>query len=392
MARDNERVSRITLALELNGLDAVVCSLPGNVLLLTGYWPVVGTAIAVATAAGRVGLVAPRDEKDLVERGWADEVVLFDAGSLDDIQTAAGAAGRPFSGLLESLGLKGRRVGVETGPHVEPCTYVGMHFYRDALHPPLRHGVGASLAPADEMLAGLRSIPTPGELARIRAACTVVGTAYEIGRSCVRCGLRETEIADGFREPLARSNEELSAARSGGFTFCMSGPNSAGAYAAYARSAGRRAAAGDFLLLHCNSYVDGYWTDVTRTYCVGEPGMRQGAMYEAVFAAREAALAAIRPGAYASAVDAAAREALEARDFGHGFKHATGHGVGFAAIDHNARPRIHPESEDVLEAGMVFNVEPAIYIDGFGGLRHCDMVAVTALGGRAADSVPFISC
>jgi Xaa-Pro aminopeptidase len=54
--------------------------------------------------------------------------------------------------------------------------------------------------------------------------------------------------------------------------------------------------------------------------------------------------------------------------------------VGFAAIDHAARPRLHPVSEDVLEVGMVFNVEPAVYIDGWGGLRHCDMVAVTSEG------------
>jgi len=103
-------------------------------------------------------------------------------------------------------------------------------------------------------------------------------------------------------------------------------------------------------------------------------------MYEAVFSAREAALAAIRPGVKAAAVDHAARAELENLGFGREFKHPTGHGVGFAAIDHNALPRLHPRSEDVLEAGMVFNVEPAIYIDGLGGLRHCDMVAVTDTG------------
>jgi Xaa-Pro aminopeptidase len=62
------------------------------------------------------------------------------------------------------------------------------------------------------------------------------------------------------------------------------------------------------------------------------------------------------------------------------FKHATGHGVGFAAIDHNAMPRIHPKSPDVLESGMVFNVEPAAYSESFGGSRHCDVVTVTRTG------------
>ena len=62
------------------------------------------------------------------------------------------------------------------------------------------------------------------------------------------------------------------------------------------------------------------------------------------------------------------------------FPHGTGHGVGFAAIDHTARPRLHPAADDVLQPGMVFNVEPAIYLEGYGGLRHCDMVVVTPSG------------
>jgi Xaa-Pro aminopeptidase len=67
---------------------------------------------------------------------------------------------------------------------------------------------------------------------------------------------------------------------------------------------------------------------------------------------------------------------LAERGFASEFKHGLGHGVGFNAIDHNAPPRLHPVSTDKLETGMVFNIEPAIYIEGYGGIRHCDMVAV----------------
>jgi hypothetical protein len=79
-------------------------------------------------------------------------------------------------------------------------------------------------------------------------------------------------------------------------------------------------------------------------------------------------------------VDRAARDVLEERGFGRDFKHPTGHGVGFLAIDHNAAPRLHPKSAETLETGMVFNVEPAIYRHLWGGCRHCDMVTVTARG------------
>ena len=62
------------------------------------------------------------------------------------------------------------------------------------------------------------------------------------------------------------------------------------------------------------------------------------------------------------------------------FKHSTGHGVGFAAANPNAIPRIHPASPDLLTEGMTFNIEPAIYFDGYGGMRHCDMVGVGKTG------------
>jgi Xaa-Pro aminopeptidase len=102
-------------------------------------------------------------------------------------------------------------------------------------------------------------------------------------------------------------------------------------------------------------------------------------MYDAVFDARRAAIESIHGGIKASEVDRAAREVLRAHGFEREFKHPTGHGVGFAVISHNALPRIHPMSNDLLEVGMVFNIEPGIY-DGYGGLRHCDMVAVGETG------------
>ena len=71
---------------------------------------------------------------------------------------------------------------------------------------------------------------------------------------------------------------------------------------------------------------------------------------------------------------------MSARGFAKEFRHATGHGVGFSAANHDAIPRIHPKSKDLLEEGMTFNVEPAAYFDGYGGMRHCDVVAVTSTG------------
>jgi Xaa-Pro dipeptidase len=160
----------------------------------------------------------------------------------------------------------------------------------------------------------------------------------------------------------------------------MSGPNSAEAYAAYQRSRAREIQCGDLVLIHCNSYLNGYWTDITRTFCLGPVDERKQRMYEAIFAAREAALGAIRPGVKAADVDRAARVVIGDYGFAKAFKHGLGHGVGFAAINHNAIPRLHPASEDILQPGMIFNIEPAVYFNGFGGIRHCDMVLLTEHG------------
>ncbi len=113
-------------------------------------------------------------------------------------------------------------------------------------------------------------------------------------------------------------------------------------------------------------------------------------MYEAVSEARAAALAAIKPGVAGRDADRAAREVMQAHGMRDQFKHPTGHGVGFAAIDHNARPRLHPKSEDVIQIGSVFNVEPAVYFEGQDGIRHCDMVAVTERGAEVLTS--FQAC
>jgi Xaa-Pro dipeptidase len=380
MPRDEERVARVVRELQQSDLDAVVCSLPSNVLLLTGYWPVVGTAIAVVTRGGVVGLIAPSDEQDLAERGWADEIRWFESGSLEEIRSATAAVRQPLVELIGAVRGAWTRVGLESLSAFQPCPYAEVHLYQGDLRRLVQESCPGTLVPADELLAVLRSKPTSGELQRIRLVCELADRAFQVGAKLVRPGQRETEVAAGFRQPLYSGVVEPSVGRADGFVFCMSGINSAGAFGAYARSRDKAVAPGELLLVHCNSYADGYWTDITRTYCLGDSSQRQHQMYQAVFAAREAALAAIRPGVMAAAVDRAARAELELRGFGREFKHPTGHGVGFAAIDHNAPPRLHPRSTDVLESGMVFNVEPAIYIDEIGGLRHCDMVVVTGSG------------
>ncbi len=383
MGRDLERIRRVQAALQEARLDGIICTAPINVLLLSGYWPVVGTALAITTREGAFLVLAPEDEQEIARQtGGADEIATFEAGSLKSLRATREVVAEALAQAAEKLGLRQGRIGYEAGALSEPASYAGMYLYgADRL--PLLQQVwpDATFAPADDLLTRQRSVKTPQEIARIRLAARIAERAFAEGAQQLAPGLKETEAAARFRAPLSTLGVGCEGVeRADGFAFCMSGPNAEQAYAAYQRSRSRPIQCGEFVLIHVNSYADGFWTDVTRTYCLGDANARMQTLYAAIFAARQAALDAIRPGARAADIDHAARDTLAARGFGEAFKHPTGHGVGFAAIDHNALPRLHPLSPDVLETGMVFNVEPGLYFEGEGGLRHCDMVAVTEGG------------
>ena len=377
--RDAERVRRIEQELKEAQLDAIVCALPLHVLMVSGYWPVVGVSLVIATRDGRIVLLVPRDEEELTAAGWADEVHVFQPSSLSELRPLAEVVQREWEKLAGSLKLNRARIGYESGPASEPASYVAVNFYGPSLLSILRGGApAADLVPVDDMLARLTSVKTPGEVECIRRACEIAGLSFTAGCKKWQPGLSEMKAAALVRDYLGEvAGANDGATRADGFAFCMSGPNSAKAGAAYARSRDRQLAKGDLVLVHCNSYLNGYWTDITRTYTLGQPQLRARRIYEAIFEARQAALEAIQPGVEARTVDEAARSVLAAHGFGKEFKHSTGHGVGFAAISANAKPQIHPQSHERLAPGMVFNVEPAVYIDAFGGVRHCDMVAVT---------------
>lgn len=385
LTRDADRINRITNALAQSNIDALVCALPANVLLISGYWPVIGTSIAVITRTGFVHVLAPDDEAELARGSWADVVQTFSFGSLDEIKTAIDVLRAPLANVVREIGPR-IVVGCETGPGVEPASYVGMHLFGTAIYELLSEILsGDAVRTADDLLRQLRSVLSPSEQGSVRLACDVAARAFLHGAESLRSSLKETEAANLFRTSLTSHEGD----RTGGSVFCMSGPNSAEAYAAYQRSRPRKIETGDLVLIHCNSYLNGYWTDITRTFCAGRIDQRKQRMYEAIFAARAAALTAIHPGARAAGVDRAARVVLSDYGFEKEFKHGLGHGVGFAAINHNAVPRLHPASDDLLEPGMIFNIEPAIYFDGFGGMRHCDMVLVTDKGAEVL--TPFQS-
>lgn len=382
MAIDDERKKRVIDALTRARLDAVICCSASEVLLLTGYWPVMAASVAVFTAEGKVEVVLPEDELDLAQKTSAAVTIPYKPTELDRLTNPVRALARPLGTLTGKLGLARARIGVRLQQGLQPASYVVSNIFRSSLidlllelHPKVKC-VGF-----DDKLETLKARKTTKELEMMRMAAKVASSGFAQATRCIRPGLREVEVAASLQRAFDTSIEACSVQRSYGFFFCMSGPNSALASAAYARSRQRTIEEGDLVMIHANTCADGYWTDITRTYTAGTAPVEQhDSMRSAIKEAREKALRTISSGTFARDVDESARSVMAEHGFGAAFRHATGHGVGFAAANANGLPRIHPHSTDVLEVGMTFNIEPAAYFDGYGGMRHCDVVAVTPYG------------
>jgi Xaa-Pro aminopeptidase len=143
--------------------------------------------------------------------------------------------------------------------------------------------------------------------------------------------------------------------------------------------------AGDTVIIDVGALVDGYHSDMTRSYVIGDPTPEQRDVYELVVQAHAAGIEALRPGVPAREVDAACRSVFAAAGYGDWFLHGTGHGVGLQI--HEA-PFHSASSDEVIEAGNVVTIEPGLYRGGFGGFRIEDLLVVTEDGSRPLTHTP----
>ena len=239
--------------------------------------------------------------------------------------------------------------------------------------------------------AGVQFIPTDrlGERARIRKDAYEISVFRKAARlmsevvpevlNRVRIGCSENEIAVKVDSVI----REIGFDRPAFDTIVASGPNSS---LPHAQPGQRKLSKGDTVVLDFGGVYEGYCLDVTRMISLGEPSLEIRELYKAVRQAQAAGLASIREGVLASQVDASAREVLDSYSLADAFGHGTGHGLG---IEIHEAPRIAARSEGkaasvdcdpVLETGMVFTVEPGVYLSGKVGVRLEDDVLVVPGG------------
>ena len=219
------------------------------------------------------------------------------------------------------------------------------------------------------------------ELSTLSEAARRITRVAEAGFGAVAVGRSEREVAGAIEAAMREAGYERIAFD----TIVASGPHGA---LPHHRAGDRRLAADDLVVLDFGGVLDGYCCDLTRTVSVGPPGPEARRVYDAVLEAQQAAIAAVRPGVDATAIDSAARAVLERHGLGDAFGHGTGHGLG---LDVHEEPRIGRHRQDVpavpLEPGMVFTIEPGAYLPGWGGVRIEDDVRVTESGCEVLTSV-----
>ncbi|WP_406689711.1 Xaa-Pro peptidase family protein [Saccharopolyspora sp. ID03-671] len=250
-----------------------------------------------------------------------------------------------------------------------------------ALHTiPLRGALpDAEQVLASPVLRELRMRKDATELQALRDAGAAIDRVHARMAEFLKPGRTEAEVGADIGEAIIAEGHTEAA-----FIIVGSGPNGASPHHSVSDRVIER---GDVVVIDIGGPIaSGYNSDCTRTYAVGEPsGADVRETYAVLQAAQRAAVDAVRPGATAESVDAAAREPIAAAGFGENFVHRTGHGIG---LDVHEEPYVVGGNDLVLEAGMAFSVEPGIYQQGKWGARIEDIVIVTEDGVESVNNQP----
>jgi Xaa-Pro dipeptidase len=227
-------------------------------------------------------------------------------------------------------------------------------------------------------MSSLRRIKDDVEVAAMERAVAVAEQALEALLPRIALGMSEKQIAALLtQELLARGGESIAFG-----PIVSAGPNGASPHAV---PTDRPIQQGDLLVIDWGVYVDGYPSDITRTFAVGEIDPELQRIHEIVREANAQGKLAARPGVTGEEVDRAARAVIEAAGYGEYFFHRTGHGLG---LEIHEEPNMVQGNTTPLEPGNVFTIEPGIYLAGRGGVRIEDNVLVTSDGRRSLTTFP----
>lgn len=340
-----ERLRELIVGLD-EPLDALVVSDLVNVRYLTGFTGS-NAALLIATDAA--------DDRISTDGRYLTQV----AAQSGDVELIVARSGAPAL-VSHAAGAGAVRIGFES----------------DAITVDAHRTLAAAVADAPASLVGvsglvqqLREVKDDDEVALLRRACTIGDLALSqiIGQGVIRAGSTEREVARALEWEMYRLGADAIAFE----TIVAAGPNSA---IPHHRPTQTVLADGDFVKIDFGAVVNGYHSDMTRTFVLRRAAEWQREIYALVHEAQAAGRAALHPGADVRGVDAAARSVIDAAGHGDDYVHGLGHGVG---LEIHEAPGIGKLATGTLPCGAAVTVEPGVYLPGRGGVRIEDTLVVT---------------
>ena len=346
------RLEQLRTAMKQAGLDAVALNPGPTFTYLAGvnFHLMERPIVMIVTQEGNPALVLPEFELTKAAQ------IPYKVSSFTYAENPA-EWDSAFRAAAVAAKLDGKKIGVEPRQmRLLEFRYV------------LSGAPAADFPDASEALASLRLRKDESEVAAMRKAVQIAQTALETLLPTIHVGQTEKELASALTMALLKqgSDSEMPFA-----PIVCAGPNSANPHAT---PTDRKIQRGDLLLVDWGATYDGYISDLTRTFAVGEIDAEWVKIAGIVLEANAAGRAAGKPGVPCANVDKAARGVIEAAGYGKYFTHRTGHGIG---MEGHEEPYIRDDNMRMLYPGMAYTVEPGIYLEGRGGVRIEDNVVVT---------------
>ena len=354
------RLERLRAALRDQRLDAFLVTNPENRRYLSGFTG----HDSGADSAG--ALVVTGEGVTLITDGRYTEQAENECPGLRIVKREGEFAPLAAQTLID---LGARRLGFEAA-HMTVAL-------RDDLAAALAEKSGDAGTPelvaTRKVIEPLRAVKDANEIAAIERAVAITDETFAYLCGFLKPGMTERQVAQEIeRYMLERGAEGMAFA-----PHVASGPNGA---LPHATPIERELALGEPIIIDMGARYAGYCADMTRTVCLGEPGERAQAIYDAVLAAQETCEQGLRPGLSGQQADALARDVLAGAGYGEQFLHGTGHGLG---LEIHEDPRLSKYgAEHALQPGMAVTVEPGVYISGWGGVRIEDTMVITEGGAR----------
>jgi Xaa-Pro aminopeptidase len=338
----NSRLQRLRSRFKENGIDGIFITQSANRRYLSGF-------------DGSAGfLVISRKKAVLATDFRYTEQAISEAPDFE-ILRIANNINDWFPELMRETGLK------KPGFEARDVSY---DFHRQLKNSLKKIKLKIEMIPIDGLVESVRSVKEPGEIRLIKKACAITDAAYESVAGNIRPGMTEKQVAWELEKNLREKGSQALPFE----VIVASGPRAA---LPHAKPTDRVIEDGEPVVIDMGARYQGYASDLTRTICAGTPDATFKKVYSTVHKAQKAAVRAIYRGIPGKDADGAARKVIQEAGYGEAFGHALGHGVGLA--EHEL-PRLGPGAEGPLEDGMVFTVEPGIYISGWGGVRIEDTV------------------